>query len=150
VKSLNCWDWLALAVAMHELIIDHRHHGTVPVLLLDTHFRSFPLTALRLQIRSAHLYPDGSSRRVLNSLDINDETGPRARSIFRELGIVVKLQAHQRVGDSLHMVQTVEVMVTWRARGVDELPLGLNLTHLVFPLEEVLVCLDWIDDHVVQ
>jgi hypothetical protein len=81
-----------------------------------------PITALRMQILAARNSGYGTNQRRLDGWDVPTS--------YQEIELDVV--THER------RPQRVEVTVTWRA---------LPTVTLMFPLEEVLVCLDYLEEH---
>jgi hypothetical protein len=130
----TCWSWLALAIVLHEINLFAGHvkvdggypDEDRPLQRVPSGLNARSLTPFMMQIQAARQSANGTARKSLKGWGYAQRGGYKDV----ELDVITDERRSPRV----------EMMITWW-RWPD------HPTRHMFPLEEVLVCLDYLEEH---
>jgi hypothetical protein len=118
VTNLTCWNWLTLALALVEL----EKRGSR---------KKNPCEALRAQILGASEAADRICTRTSSPVSSYALTVAVTYRLPRRAVVYIRVRASPQIPQIL----------------AEEVRHGTPVVWALFPLDEVLVCLDWIDEH---
>jgi hypothetical protein len=153
---LTCWDWLALAVVVNEIGCCDRYvtvNGQYPSHESES---LSPLDHLRRQILSCSrpYSPDGSPV-VATPVSMDAVLALTTAASGRPFGVALKCLPGSGISsEEVYEIELdvvcyeqrppkVEIMVTWKAKPSYRPPPVIKM----FPLEEVQVCLDYLEEN---